>query len=294
MAVDTFIPEVWNASLIVALEENLILADVGSSVNNNYEGDIAQAGDTVHIARIADPTIADYIKNVTVINPATLTTTDETFTITQSKYFAFEVDDVDRRQALNAGALMNEAAKRAAYRLRDLSDTFVGAQMVAGAGTVLDPMDIDGGNAADAYVVVLRLKLALDKKLIPQTGRWLAVSPDFYALLLLDPRFIDASKYGGSGNQPLVNGEVGKILGFTVKISTHLPKGTPGDLGEASSFVIAGHPMATTWAQQINKTEAYRPESSFSDAIKGLHLYGAKVIQGEALAVVDVDVTIAG
>lgn len=292
MAVDTFIPEVWNAQLITALEENLILADPGSSVNTNYEGDIAQAGDTVHIARIADPVIADYIKNVTIINPATLSTTDETFTITQSKYFAFEVDDVDRRQALNAGALMNEAAKRAAYGMRALADTFVGAQMVAGAGTVLDPMDIVAADAADAYAVILRLKLALDKKLIPQEGRWLTCDPSFYALLLLDPRFIDASKYGGSGNTPLHNGEVGKILNFTVKVSTHLPKGTAGAAGEVSSFVIAGHQMATTFAQQINKTEAYRPESSFSDAIKGLHLYGAKVIQGEALAVIDVDVTI--
>jgi hypothetical protein len=51
--------------------------------------------------------------------------------------------------------------------------------------------------------------------------------------------------------------------------------------------------MATTFAEQISKVEAYRPESAFSDAIKGLHLYGAKVVRGEALAVCDVDVTIA-
>jgi len=60
-----------------------------------------------------------------------------------------------------------------------------------------------------------------------------------------------------------------------------------------SNYIIAGHSMALTFAEQINKTEAYRPESSFSDAIKGLHLYGAKVVRPEALAVQDVDVTVA-
>jgi hypothetical protein len=75
-------------------------------------------------------------------------------------------------------------------------------------------------------------------------------------------------------------------------VSTNLPTGTAGTLPEVSSYIIAGHRMATTFADQISKTEAYRPPDSFSDAVKGLHLYGAKVVRPEALAVIDVDVTV--
>jgi hypothetical protein len=84
---------------------------------------------------------------------------------------------------------------------------------------------------------------------------------------------------------------VGQILGFSVTVSLNLPTGTAGTNPEVSNFVIAGHPMACTYAEQINSVEAYRPQASFGDAIKGLHLYGAKVVRPEALAVIDADVT---
>lgn len=289
MAVDTFIPEIWNAQVITALEKSLVLAQPGVTVNTDYEGDIAQAGDTVHIGTLADPSIADYVKNTTVIDPATLSTTDQVLTITQSKYFAFELDDVDARQTINGGALLSTAAQRAAYKLAELADTFVGGLMTAGAGTILTAGDAATADAA--YKIVVKLKLALDKKNVPQAGRFLTVSPDFYALVLQDSRFIDASQYGS--NRAITTGEVGSILGFTVKVSTNLPEGTAGTAGEVSNFVIAGTSQGCTFAQQINKTEAYRPQNSFSDAIKGLHLYGGKVVRPEFLAVMDVDVTVA-
>jgi hypothetical protein len=74
-------------------------------------------------------------------------------------------------------------------------------------------------------------------------------------------------------------------------VSLNLPQGTAGTGGAVSNFVVAGHQIATTYAEQINKVEAYRPQNSFADAIKGLHLYGAKVARPEALAVMDCDVT---
>ena len=287
MAVDTFIPEVWSAELLTTLDENYVLAAPDAS-NRDYEGEIANAGDTVHIGSLADPTVSTYTKNVTVINPQTLSTTDQTLLIDQSKYFAFEVDDVDKRQVLNGGNLLTTAAQRAAVKLQELADTYLGTLMTAGAGTVLAPAGV--ATPAAAFSVLIRLKVALDRANVPQAGRWIAVSPEFYGLLLADPRFTDASAYGQGG--VVANGVVGRALGFTVKVSTNLPSGTAGTLPAVSSFIIAGHKMATTFAEQINKTEAYRPPDSFSDAIKGLHLYGAKVVRPEALAVMDVDVTV--
>ncbi|MFI8830542.1 P22 phage major capsid protein family protein [Streptomyces afghaniensis] len=287
MAVDTFIPEVWAADLFVALRKALIFGQTGV-INRDYEGEIANFGDTVHIGSLAAPTISTYTKNVTAIDPQTLTTTDQTLVIDQSKYFAFEVDDVDARQARAGGQLLNKAANDAAYGLADVADQFLAALMTANAGNVITAGDAATPDAA--YKIVLALKVKLDKAKIPSSGRFLIVSSEFYALLLQDSRFIDASKYG-DGGATIKNGEVGRILGFNVMVSLNLPAGTAGTAPEVSNFVVAGHSMATTYAEQINKVEAYRPQSSFGDAIKGLNLYGAKVVRPEALAVMDVDVT---
>lgn len=286
MAVDTFIPEVWASDLFVALRGSQVFGQ-GGLINRDYEGDVAQSGDTVHIGSLTRPTISTYTKNVTAIDPQTLATTDQTLVIDQSKYFAFEVDDVDARQVKDGGQLLNKAADDAAFGLADGADLFLASLMTTGAGNVLVAGDALTADAA--YKIVLALKVKLDKAKVPTQGRFLAVSPEFHALLLQDNRFIDASSYGS--NTAILNGEVGRILGFNVMVSLNLPAGTAGTGAEVSNYVIAGHSMATTFAEQINKVEAYRPQNSFSDAIKGLYLYGAKVVRPEALAVMDVDVT---
>jgi N4-gp56 family major capsid protein len=287
MAVDTFIPEVWNATLLTTLARKYIFAQPAVS-NSDYEGDIANFGDTVHIGSLTDPAVANYVKNVTAIDPATLVTTDQTLLIDQSKYFAFEVDDVDARQVRDSGELMSKAAMRAAAKLADATDTFLAGLMTTGAGTIRTPADVATADAA--YLLIRQLRVTLDKNDVPSESRFLIVSPEMYALLLGDNRFIDASRYGST--RPIQNGEVGSILGFAVMTSNNIPAGTAGTPPEVSNFVIAGHPMALTYAEQISKTEAYRPQSSFSDAIKGLHLYGGKVVRPEALVVQDTDVTV--
>lgn len=288
MAVDTFIPEVWNASLLTTLAKKYVFGQ-GGIINRDYEGDVSQYGDTVHIGSLTDPTVATYTKNVTVIDPATLATTDQTLLIDQSKYFAFEVDDVDARQVRNNGDLMSKAAMRAAAKLADTLDVFVATLASTGAGTIMTAQDVATADAA--FLLVRKLRVALDKNNVPTEGRWLVVSPEFYALILGDSRFIDASRYGSTA--PILNGEVGRAIGFSVMVSNNLPAGTAGTPPEVTNFVMAGHSMAITLAEQINKTEAYRPDNAFSDAVKGLHLYGAKVVRPEALAVCDVDVTVA-
>jgi len=287
MAVDTFIPEVWSANLFTTLEKKYIFAQ-GGVTNSDYEGDISQAGDTVHIGSLTDPTVANYVKNVTVINPATLATTDQTLLIDQSKYFAFEVDDVDKRQVQSAGNLVGKAMARSASLLSDTADGFIAGLMVANAGTILTPAAVATADAA--FLLFRNLKLKLDKLNVPSEGRFCICAPEMHALMLGDNRFIDASRYGS--NTVLQNGEVGTILGFKMMCSNNIPAGTAGTLPAVSNFVIAGHSIATTFATQIRKVEAYRPPDSFSDAVKGLHLYGGKVVRPEALVVQDTDVTV--
>lgn len=289
MAVDTFIPEVWAASLKVALDEIYVTGQPGV-INHDYEGEVAQYGDTVHIGSLSDPTIADYVKNTTVIDPETLTTTDETLVIDQSKYFAFEVDDVDKRQVRDSGDLLSKAAYRSARGLAQTLDTHLLTKMTTDAGTIETATDVTTADAA--FLLLRKLRRNLNVQNVPTDSRFVIVSPDFEALILGDNRFIDAGAYGSS--TPIMNGEIGRAIGFRVLVSNNLPVGTAAGTGEDSSnFVIAGHGMATTLAEQINKVEAYRPESAFGDAIKGLHVYGSRVVRPEALTVCDVDVTIA-
>ncbi|MCG7610349.1 coat protein [Mycobacterium sp. CnD-18-1] len=288
MAVDTFIPELWTAQLLIALQARYRFAQ-GGVINHDYEGDIAQYGDTVHIGTLGAPTVATYTKNVTEIDPETLDTTDQTLLIDQSKYFAFEVDDIDARQVRDDGQLMSRAAYLAAQELVKTADAFLSGLMTTGAGTVLTPQAVADADAA--YKLIRELRIALDKENVPEEGRFLLVSPEFHGQILGDSRFIDASQYGT--NRPIMNGEVGRIVGFAVMVSNTIPEGTAGTPPAVSNFVVAGHSMATTFAEQISKVEAYRPESSFSDALKGLHLYGGKVVRPEALAVCDADVTLA-
>ncbi|MFO7294268.1 MAG: coat protein, partial [Acidimicrobiia bacterium] len=97
MAISNFVPEVWAAELLVALEKNLVYAAPGV-VNRDYEGEIAQYGDTVHITTLGDPTIGTYTPH-SDITIEDVDDTPTTLTIDQAKYFAFEVDDIERRQA---------------------------------------------------------------------------------------------------------------------------------------------------------------------------------------------------
>ncbi len=287
MAVTTFIPEVWAAQLQVALQKSLVTGQPGV-INRDYEGDIANFGDTVNINALGAITIDNYVKNVTAIAPETLATTSQALVIDQAKFFAFEVDDIDKRQARSGDQLLTKGAGLAASGLATVLDTYLMTLMSTQAGTILTPEAINTQDGA--FLLLRRLDLALNKKNVPSDGRWVIISPELKALLLGDARFIDTSRYGSSA--PIMNGEIGQALGFRVLVSNNSPAGTAAIAPIVSNFVFAGHGMATTLASQIGKVEAFRPESAFSDAIKGLNLYGAKVTEPDALVAIDLDVTV--
>ncbi|MEU9865492.1 P22 coat protein - protein 5 domain protein [Streptomyces sp. NPDC047971] len=273
MAITRFRPEIWSARLLVALRTRLVYAQPGV-VNRDYEGEIAEAGDTVRITSISDPTIGTYTPNSTTITPEELTDAQRTLTVDQSKYFAFKVDDVDARQA--KGNVMPEAMNRAAYQLARVADSHVaGLYTQTAAANQLGTVAVTSADLA--YTQIRLLKLRMDEADIPEEGRYLIAPPWFFSLLLENNKFLDASASGST--EPLRNGFIGRALGFNLAQSNQAPNPTGDD------FVVqAGVPQAISYAEQINKTEAYRPESSFSDAVKGLHLYGAKVIRPDHLA----------
>lgn len=282
MAITNFIPEIWAAQLLASLKKALIFAGPGV-VNRNYEGEISEAGDTVRITSISRPTVGTYTRNSTTITPETLTDAQRTLVIDQSKYFAFEVDDLDLRQARNGGALMAEAAAEAAYALADTAD-----QHVAGLYTGVDAANAIGTvsitTAALAVSNLIELKVRLDKANVPTQGRYVVVPPWYHGLLLQSDLFVRVDASGT--DTALRNGITGRAFGFDVLLSNNTVNVTGDDW-----LVQAGHPSALSFAEQIAKVEAYRPESAFSDALKGLHLYGAKLVRPAAIATLTASIT---
>lgn len=282
MSVTSFVPEVWAAQLQASLKKSLVYGSERVA-NRQYEGDIADAGDTVTINSISRPTVGTYTKNATTITPETLTTAERKLTVDQAKYFAFEVDDVDARQAKNSGALMAEAMSEAAYALADTADQFVvGKYTDVQSGNALGTVSVTSTDLA--FTQIRKLKVKLDEATVPQQDRYVVVPPWYHGLLLENAKFVDASASGST--EPLLNGLVGRALGFNILVSNNAPLVTGDDY-----LVLAGHPSAITYAEQINKVEAFRPESAFADAVKGLHLYGCKVVRPDSIATVVASIT---
>lgn len=277
MAVTGFIPKLWSARLLNALDKSHVFANV---VNRDYEGEIKKMGDTVHINTIGAVTIGTYTQNTDFSSgPETLATTDQTLTIDQAKYFNFQVDDIDAAQA--AGDIMDKAMTRAAYGLADASDKYI-AGILAGAADATNTVSTSAValTSSNVYENVVKMRTILDKANVPTAGRWLVIPPEMYALILLDDRFV---KTGGEMAEGILRtGLVAQAAGFDIYLSNNC---VSADVSEKLTYTITGGvDAAATYAEQIVSTEAYRPEKRFADAVKGLHVYGAKVVDKAQIA----------
>jgi len=281
IAIPEFIPEIWSANILTALRSALTYGGAGI-INRNYEGDIAQAGDTVHITSFADPAVRQYTPRVDITWDS-IDADTRALLIDQLDYFAFTVDDVERRQALPG--FVEETSRGASYNLATETDTYLSGLMEADvdAANQLGAVPVAQSSPGEAYALLVALRGVLKRANVPDVGRWVVIPPELYGVLLLDPRFVDASQSGST--ETLRNGFVGRAAGFDVYEANTVPEATE------VFTIIAGHPIATTFADQILETEAIRLENQFGDGVRGLHVYGAKVVRPTALATAEVEVT---
>jgi len=272
-----FIPTVWAGRLLTALENALVYGQK-QVCNRDYEGEIQAAGNTVKIASIGNVAVADYEKDVDIADAAALTDAEQTLLIDQQKYFHFYVDSLDRVQQ-NVD-IMDEAMRNAGWRLREEADNFLAgvmdAAMPAGntIGSIATPIVPTKDNAYE-YLVDLGVKL--DESNAPINGRFCIIPAWFHGMLLKDDRFVRSGTTVGDAR--LANGEVGEAAGFRILKSNNVPN-TSG----LKYKIIAGHANATAYVEQILDLQGYKPEKRFGDAVKGLHVYGAKVVRPACLA----------
>lgn len=276
MAITKAVPTIWAARIKANLLTGHVFGSAGI-VNRDYEGDISDFGVTVKIIGVQKVAIKTYTKNAAIAAPDVLTDDELLLTIDQAFYFNFAVDDIDAAQT--KPKLVNEASRTAAWGLMDKSDLFISNAMLAASLAGSTQLHLVGApvslTPADAYELLVDMGVSLTTRDIPQEGRWAVCPPNFYGLIQKDDRFVHAT---AQGDAMLANGLVGRVAGFTLYQSNNITEGA------AAGAVIAGQGMAFSFAEQLLRVEAFRPDTMFADALKGLYVFGGKAIWPEALS----------
>lgn len=284
----TFIPEIWSKKLIEKFYDATVLTQIS---NTNYEGEIRSQGDKVKIRTIPSLQINDYKSGQTLVNQRPESNIVELL-IDKGKYWSAIVDDVQDVQS-DIG-LMNMWASDASEQMKIAVDTDVLGSVVAdvaaankGAtagrisgninlGTTGSALALDRTNILDTIIDMAQV---LDEQNRPETGRFLVMP--FWATALLKKSDIKDASLTGDGTSPLRNGRIGMIDRFTIYQSNNLRKVL--DTGANCFDIIAGVKQGLTFASQLTKTESLRAESTFGNIMRGLQVYGFKVIDGESL-----------
>ena len=260
------------------LRKALVLGDV---VNTKYQGTIANEGDSVTIPVIGDVTIGTHTRNETV-SYENLDATNMRLVIDQVRKFSIQVDRLDSKQSKID--ILSAYANRAAYQMKDASDQYIAglytdAGITSGLGTTAVPLEITAADTTGSYVgvydLISRIAKNLDEKNVPQEGRFIVVSPWLHQKFVLK----GALQYTQDA-QAAVNGKVGRLMGFDIRMSNNLT-----NAAAAGTKVISGHTDAITFASQLLEFDTFPVlETKFGSGARGLYVYGAKVVQPSALA----------
>ena len=266
-----FIPEVFSKLLQAKFYKKSILPAIS---NTDYEGEISGQGEKVTIRTVPAVTINNYAGTITTQE---LTTAKVEMLIDKAKYYSFKVDDVLAAQAdIN---MLEGASSDASEGMRIAVETDVLAASVTGATTIGAQTTI---TAANILANILAIATSLDTLNIPEEGRFIVLNPA--QISLLKQSELRQAYLTGDSTSPLRNGKVGMVDRFNVYQSNMLYKPASGsDAGY--THVLAGHPKGMSFASQFTNTETVRMESTFGDQVRGLKVFGSKVVTPDALVV---------
>ena len=262
-----FIPEVFSKKLQAKFYAQTILSEV---TTNEYEGEISGLGNKVNIRTVPAVSVADYTGSLSY---ADVTSGTVELDINKAKSYAFKVDDILRTQA--DIDFMNAAAEDAAQNMKIAIETDVFANVGAGSSLTDVNSSEAGTNAGNILGHILTAGKTLDLNNIPETERFMIIDPATAAIIKNSD--LKQAYLTGDAESPLRNGNIGMIDRFTVYVSNNLP--TSGSVTTG----LFGHPKAVAYASQMTNTETVRLESSFGDGVRGLSVYGYKVVVPTAI-----------
>ena len=262
-----FIPEVFSKKLQAKFYAQTILSEV---TTNEYEGEISGLGNKVNIRTVPAVTVADYTGSLSY---ADVTSGTVELDINKAKSYAFKVDDILRTQA--DIDFMNAAAEDAAQNMKIAIETDVFANVGAGSSLTDVNSSEAGTNAGNILGHILTAGKTLDQNNIPETERFMIIDPATAAIIKNSD--LKQAYLTGDAESPLRNGNIGMIDRFTVYVSNNLPSSGSVTTG------LYGHPKAVAYASQMTNTETVRLESAFGDGVRGLSVYGYKVVVPTAI-----------
>mgnify|MGYP001297854393 CR=1 FL=1 len=290
-----FLPQIFSKKVLNFFRK----ASVAEAITNtDYAGEIAAFGDSVKIIKEPEITVYQYERGQDV-TATKLTDQELTLVIDIANAFKFIVDDIET--SMSHVNFKEVASSSAAYALRDAFDAGVIAKIIAGvsasspnhilgsdnatdlaAGTFDGTGNLDIGFASgehDPIDVLSRMARLLDEQNVPEDGRWFLANPEFYEVLVQSSSKLLSVDYN-AGQGSIRNGLVstGKLRGFDMYKTNNIAATT-----NAAGQCVAGHISSTCTAQTITSTEVIRDPDSFGDIVRGLHVYGAKVLRPEAL-----------
>ena len=275
-----FLPIIYSQKVQKFFRTASVVEDI---TNTDYAGEIENFGDTVNIIKEPTITVSSYTRGGQ-INIQNLADDQLQLTVDQANAFAFKVDDIEERQShINFEAL---ATSSGAYALKDSYDENVIAAMFSGAGTTVgsDGSGTDtgfGSSETDPTDILANSAKRLHAADVPTDNRWFLGTPEFYEQLgQASAKLMDAS-VTGDGTSPLRNGSVlnGLVNGFKLYMTNNFAASSTSNYYK----VLYGHMSSTATANAIAKTEVVRDPDSFSDIVRGLHVFGRKVLRSEAL-----------
>lgn len=268
MAITNFIPTVWSENLYKQLNKKYVGV---ANCNREWEGDIKKRGDRVRICGVGPVSVFNYTKNTDLPDPAVISDTARDLVINQAKAFNFQIDDIDIAQS--RPSLMDEAIRQAADALANEADKYIyGLQLNVEEANNITVTDLNEDNIFSTIldaIVQLQVKGVTDDLI-------LEVSPQIAAILLKAKLNLVTDN-----KSAFENGYIGSIAGCKVFVSSNIQNRVEGSLFFSQCFLRTKRAIA--FAEQLSEIEAYRPELRFADAIKGLHLYGAKIVYPDEL-----------
>ncbi len=271
MAITNFIPTVWSETLYSQLEKKYIAV---SHSNRDFEGDIKEKGATVKICGVGNIDIGDYTKNTDMSNPQTLSDTVQELNIDQAKYFNFQIDDIDKAQC--SPKLMEAAMKLAASGLANAADRFI-YDMYDQAGSVIETK---GSGILDG---IIRARTLLYQNNVTDTDDIVVeLTPEAAEILMKEKTDLV------SNNDMLVeNGCLGSVAGCKIYVSSNVR--CVDNAGSYLHKCFVRTKRAIAFAEQLSEINAYRPEKRFADAVKGLYLFGGKVVYPNEFIVLELE-----
>tara|TARA_R110000868_G_scaffold338463_1_gene599217 strand:+ start:121 stop:1044 length:924 start_codon:yes stop_codon:yes gene_type:complete len=294
LSAGVFVPQIYSAKL---QDKFYAASTVPAIANHNWEGEIMAYGDTVNIRKVPTISIQDYSVN-SAINYQDVSDEQIQLLINQAKYYAFKVDYIDDYQSdlalidmITQDAAMQMAVKVDQTVLQGIWGSISTAQTIGQTGADAPaignatPIALADLTQAKLITPLLMAGEVLDGNNVPRDGkRWAVVTPEYARYLKQSD--LKQVMITGDAESPLRNGFVGEIDGMKLYISTNLTNAV-GSVQASPSKMFVGHESALTFASQFIKHEMMPLQNTFGYGIKGLQVFGFKVVKNESLVLIN-------